>query len=368
MFLIIYASTYSAKLLFGPVNSMDVLNLTKKLKPKSSFGHDNISNKLLKDTIGNVLEPITHIINQSLLKGIVPEEMKVAKVIPIHKSSDPTIMKNYRPVSLLPAFSKLLEKIVYNKLLTFLNINNVLYKHQYGFRAKHSTIHPILHLLNHCATSSSKSDPEYTLAVLCDLSKAFDVINHDTLLRKLNNYGIRGIANDWFRSYLSDRYQFVEIEGHRSHTMPIKIGVPQGSILGPLLYLIYVNDIGNSCRGNILSFADDTTLYTAHSDLLQLYENANRQINCLYQWFCSNRLSLNAKKTKYIVIRPKHVKHDLNQYSIHINNTLLERIGNDCPEKSTKFLGMHIEENLTWKHISLRSIRRSREHYSQLNK
>ena len=279
-----------------PIAPSEILNFAKKLKPKLSSGHDNISTKLLKETIDNILTPITHIINKSISTGIVPKQMKVAKVIPIHKSSDPSILKNYRPVSLLPAFSKLLEKIMYDKLMTFLTNKAVLYKHQYGFRPKHTTIHPIIHLLNHCASSISKTDPEFTLAVLCDMSKAFDVIDHDILLRKLNNYGIRGLANEWFRNYLSERQQFVEIDGEKSQMALIQIGVPQGSILGPLLYLIYVNDICNSCQGNILSFADDTTLYTSHSNLDELYANANEQTNDLYQWFCSNRLSLNAKK------------------------------------------------------------------------
>ena len=151
--------------------------------------------------------------------------------------------------------------------MTFLTNKAVLYKYQHGFRPKHTTIHPIIHLLNHCASSISKTDPEFTLAVLCDLSKAFDVIDHDILLGKLHNYGIRGLANEWFRNYLSERQQFVEIDGEKSQMALIQIGVPQGSILGPLLYLIYVNDICNSCQGNILSFADDTTLYTSHSNL-----------------------------------------------------------------------------------------------------
>ncbi len=253
----------------------------------------------------------------------------------------------------MPIFSKVLEKVVYNKLISFLETNSVLYKHQYGFRRGHSTIHPIIHLLNHCAIASSKPDPEYTLAVLCDLSKAFDVINHDILLKKLETYGIRGIANNWFRSYLSDRQQYVDIDGNKSTTLPIKIGVPQGSILGPLLYLIYVNDIGNACHGNILTFADDTTMFSSHSDLNSLHENACEQINDLHQWFCSNRLALNTNKTKYIVIRPRHMKIDLSQYSIRIGNTPLVRVGNDCTDTSTKFLGLHIDENLTWKqHIT----------------
>ena len=183
--------------------------------------------------------------------------------------------------------------------------------------------------------------------------RAFDVINHDILLKKLNNYGIRGLTNDWFRSYLSDREHFVDITGVNSNRVPMTIGVPQGSILGPLLYLLYVNDINNSCDGAILSFADDTTLFTSHSDIGELYRNANHYIKGLYDWFCSNRLSLNPVKTKYIVLRPRHMKHNLSEYSIQIGNTVLSRIGNDCTEKSTKFLGMHLDENLTWKlHIN----------------
>ena len=171
--------------------------------------------------------------------------------------------------------------------MSFLNKNNILYTHQYGFRPKHCTIHPIMHLLHHCANATSTADPEFTLAVLCDLSKAFDVINHEMLLNKLNIYGIRGIVNDWFRSYLSDRSQYVEIENTQSETLPIKYGVPQGSILGPLLFLIYVNGIGNSCYANILSFADDTTLYMymSGSNLDQLYADANTQINSLLVLF-----------------------------------------------------------------------------------
>ena len=246
---------------------------------------------------------------------------------------------------------------MYKKLMSFLNKNNILYRHQYGFRPKHCTIHPIMHLLHHCANATSTADPEFTLAVLCDLSKAFDVINHEMLLNKLNIYGIRGIVNDWFRSYLSDRSQYVEIENTQSETLPIKYGVPQGSILGPLLFLIYVNDIGNSCHANILSFADDTTLYMSGSNLDQLYADANTQINSLFEWFCSNKLSLNAKKTKYIVIRPRHLRTDLTERSISINGTMLEQIGNNCKENATKFLGIYLDEHLTWNH-----------HVTQLNK
>ena len=182
--------------------------------------------------------PITHIINRYLATSLIPGKLKIAKVIPIFKSADPGQLKYDRPISLLPAFSKLFEKIMYNILLSFFNDNAILYNHQYGFRPKHSTIHPIIHLLNHCAETNNTSISEYTLATLCDLPKAFDVISHNILFQKLHDYGIRGIANKWFGNHLSNRTQYVELDNCKSSTKDIKCGVPQGSMLGPLLYLI----------------------------------------------------------------------------------------------------------------------------------
>ena len=337
-----------------PIITATTVETTQKLKTKSSSGHDEISTKLLKDSINYVAVPITHIINISLATGLVPGKLKEAKVIPIFKSADPSQLKNYRPISLLPAFSKLFEKIMYNKLMSFLNTNNILYKHQYGFRPKHSTIHPIIHLLNHCAERNNKLISEYTLATLCDLSKAFDVISHKILLQKLNNYGIRGIANKWFENYLSQRTQYVEFDNCRSSMKDIKCGVPQGSILGPLLYLIYVNDIGNSSKYHILSFADDTTLYMSHHDLDILNTNANDAINDLYEWFCANKLALNANKTKYIVIHPKTTKGiNFSKIKLKIGDITLDRIGINCGDSATNFLGICIDESLTWKkHLS----------------
>jgi hypothetical protein len=339
----------SKSMFLDPVDMFKVVETTNKLKTKTSSGYDEISTKLLKETIHNISKPLTHIINQSFQTGIIPTKMKIAKVVPVHKSSDPSLLTNYRPISLLTAFSKLLEKLMYDKVIKFLTSNNIFYEHQYGFRPKHSTIHPIIHLLNKCAESNNKKKKELTLAVFCDLSKAFDVISHKILLHKLNNYGLRGIINTSFQNYLTDRTQYVEIEGSRSTSRQLQCGVPQGSILGPLLYLIYVNDISKSSNSHILSFADDTTMYVSDPDVNLLYKKAETEVNNLFNWFCANKLSLNSTKTKYIVIRPNTKQLNLNRYQLKINGTPLSRVGNNCKETAIKFLGIYIDECLTWK-------------------
>ncbi len=186
----------------------------------------------------------------------MPQDMKLAKVIPIFKSGDQHSFNNYRPISILPAFSKILEKTLAYKLINYLESENLIYKHQYGFRPNHSTIHPIIHLLNSIAIENDKPSKNLTLSVFIDLSKAFDTINHDILLKKLDNLGFRGVANSWFRSYLSNRKQYMEFGSVKSSFESLTCAVPQGSILGPILFLVYVNDICNCTTLDILSFAD----------------------------------------------------------------------------------------------------------------
>lgn len=333
-----------------PIDTCHVIEAANKLKPKLSVGHDDISSKLLKDTIHNIKLPLTHIINKSFSSGIVPDQLKLTKVIPVYKASNKHELKNYRPISLLPVFSKLFEKIMYKKVMSFLDSQNILYKHQYGFRAKHSTIHPLIHLINQCAEANNTTPKQHTMSIFCDLSKAFDVINTDILLNKLNFYGIRGTINKWFSSYLSNRNQYVQIDDKKSDVQQIVCGVPQGSILGPLLYLIYVNDISMSTNAHILSFADDTSMYISDHNINRLYEKANYAMNCLYEWFCANRLSLNPNKTKYIVFKAGNRTCDYKGLNVIINDTTLQQVGSMFINKTTKFLGIYVDESLSWKY------------------
>ena len=308
------------------------------MKPKTSQGHDHISTKLLKETIDIILIPLTHIIHQSFISGIVPENMKIAIIIPIFKSGNQEIMNNYRPISLLPAFSKLLEKLVCKRLTSFLETNHILYKHQYGFRKKHSTIHPILHLLKYISENNDKPTKDITLAVFIDLSKAFDTICHTTLLNKLNFYGIRGITNEWFKSYLTKRKQYTVINSSKSAA--ITCGVPHGSIIGSILFLLYINDINHCTSLNALSYADDTTIYTSNSNTDTLYAEVNKELIKLDDWFRANKLSLNVKKTNYSILSPTPFPHDVNR-TIILNNTAINR------EHSVRFLGLNIDQQLT---------------------
>ena len=317
----------------------EIITIVKHLKSSKSSGSDGISVYLLKQIINCIATPLSHIFNLSLSTGKCPNALKLAKVIPIYKKDDPSQISNYRPISLLPSISKVLEKIIYKRLFNFLKQNKSLIPHQFGFRKDHSTDYAILHLYDKIVNSLSKK--EHTIAIFMDLSKAFDTIDHQILLHKLDLYGIRGIALTWFKDYLQNRQQYVSFKTYDSQKLNVNCGVPQGSILGPLLFIIYINDIINSSPVlNFVIFADDTSVFYSHSDFNHLMNLLNRELSKISQWFKCNKLSLNINKTNFI---------HFNKTTSHRNNIVLKIDGLPLTEKqSTKFLGVVLDSNLTW--------------------
>jgi hypothetical protein len=213
-------------------------------------------------------------------------------------------MDNYRPISLLSCFSKILEKIVANRVMNYLNWNNIISNNQFGFRKKHSTSQPLLHFLNE--TAKALSNKKHVAAVFCDLRKAFDCCNHDILISKLKKYGFEGNAISWFSSYLSDRKQFVHIDDTSSNLINISIGVPQGSILGPLLFLVYNNDLPNCTKLGTLLFADNTTAWECNSNMVDLMNHMNTEFYKLTTYFRSNKLAIHPNKTKLMIFTSNH--------------------------------------------------------------
>ena len=336
---------------FANITEEIIIKSTSDLKSKSSSGPDCLSSKLLKEIISDIAKPLSHMFNLSFKTGFIPVELKTAKVIPIFKSGDPHNFTNYRPISLLSTFSKLLEKIASSQMVKYMNKFNLLYKHQYGFRKGHNTTHPIMHFLDKIYDALNKPVPDYTLGIFIDLKKAFDTCDHNIILSKLSHFGFRGVANTWFKNYLQNRKQFTVINGVRSTLDDILTGVPQGSVLGPLLFLILINDLPNA-SSIILSilFADDTTLQLSSNSLEVLYSTANTELVKISDWFRANKLTLNVSKTKYILFRNQDMKVDFSNLELSIDSGKIDRIGKDCDEKYFKFVGVYLDEFLSWDH------------------
>ena len=321
------------------------MKIVNKLGTNKSPGHDGLKPDVVKKVAKEIAYPLMLIFNVSLSTGVVPDELKIAKVVPIYKKDNPELFGNYRPVSVLPCLSKILERIVYNRSYDFLCKNNILYQKQYGFRSNHSTYMAVLDFVNDISSAIDRGMK--TIGIFMDLSKAFDTIDHNILLNKLSHYGFRGISYDWFQNYLCNRKQYVSYNSSKSTTENVTCGVPQGSILGPLLFILYMNDISyTSSLLNTILFADDTTVFYSHEDTFILCRTVNNEIKEVSNWFKANKLSLNAKKTNLMYLgtcmQTKKMAEN-NNYDIYLDGCKLNRV------HEAKFLGITIDENFTWK-------------------
>ena len=340
--------------IFANMTEEIIFNAAGKLKNKNSSGSDGISTNLLKSILPTIITPLCHVFNLSYKLGFIPTVLKTAKVVPIFKSGDKHLFTNYRPISLLTSFSKLLEKVAATQIMRYLNKFNLIYNHQYGFRKEHNISHPLLHFLDKIYDSFNKPTSEYNIAIFIDLKKAFDTCDPNILLKKLEYYGFRGMSNKWFENYLKGRYQYTCVNGAQSKLKEISCGVPQGSILGPILFLLLINDLPNASKILFtLLYADDTTLQNSSPNLNELILQTNEELEKISDWFKANKLTLNTAKTKYMVFNPKNDNRvNSNLTKLHIENVNIDRIGKDCESESFKFVGINIDENLKWdKHI-----------------
>ena len=335
-----YIVTNSTRLfILDPVSENEVLKILSNFKD-SSAGWDELKPLIMKNIKESIKTPLTHICNKSFSSGLVPSELKIANVVPIFKSGDEMVFSNYRPVSVLPVFSKLLERLMYNRLISFINENKLLYDYQFGFQKGKSTYMAMVMLIDKISDALDRGD--CVIGVFLDFSKAFDTVDHKILLQKLKIYGIKNVPLQWFESYLSERTQYVTYNSVKSTREKVNCGVPQGSILGPLLFLLYINDLSSvSEYCYSVLFADDTNVFISGENIDVLCSRLNEELECIREWLCCNKLSLNVSKTHYMIFTPRNkIVHDID---VKIHGVSVERV------YATKFLGVIIDSKLTWK-------------------
>ena len=323
----------------APVVEQEIANCISHIKDGSS-GHDSIKPSVIKKCKTHLLRPLAHIFNLSISEGRVPTPLKYAYITPVFKTGDQTSVNNYRPISVLPVFSKLLERLIFNRTYSFILNNDILSDQQFGFRKKLSTEMALLSAIDRI--TKAIEDKKHTIGLFIDLKKAFDTVNIRILLAKLNVYGIRGNALSWFESYLSNRTQSVKYCNNVSSALPVTLGVPQGSILGPLLFILYVNDMPNVFDSVWpIIFADDTTLFVSSKTIDDALQTFNDELSALVHWFNANKLSLNLSKTHYMVFttspQVRATKVDFN-----VDNNPINQV------TKTKFLGVVIDDQLRW--------------------
>lgn len=324
---------------FSIVSEAEVLKLLSSLNVTKSTGCDNISARFLKDGSKEIVSPLTYVINLSLRLSEVPNEFKTARVVPLYKKGDCNSEGNYRPVSILPVVSKIFERIVYNQFYSYLCENNLIYEYQSGFRSCFSTDTALTYLSDKIRFNMDQG--LYTGVILLDLQKAFDTVDHVILLKKLKAIGACDSAVLWFNSYLSNRKQFVDVKGCLSEAGEVTCGVPQGSILGPLLFTIYVNDMSNSISCDLCLYADDSLLLVSGKDVKTIEILLCSEMEKISNWLDSNKLSLHLGKTESILFASKKKLKKHSYLNINCKGVKIEAKSN------VKYLGAVIDQDMS---------------------
>lgn len=327
-----------------PTTPEEIRDIIVNLKHKNSQGHDEINQNIVIACAEHIAEPLSDIINSSFLTGVIPHETKIAKITPIYKSGLKTSEANYRPISNLTVFSKILEKAMHSRIINYLSKFNMLSNCQFGFRPGFSTAMPIINLID--SVTTDMEEHKHVIGIFLDVKKAFDSLDHDILLNKLSYYGFRGKSIDWLTNFLKNRSQYTIINNEISDLKEIKYGVPQGSILGPLLFLIYINDLPNATNlFKYFLFADDTSLTITHTNISELIRLANEGLIKIANWFNVNKLALNLEKTHYVHFHTNKTPLGDNLESIQINETVIVH------KPIIKFLGIYLDQHLDWKYF-----------------
>jgi hypothetical protein len=329
------------EMILEPTNLEEISNIIDNLNNVGA-GFDKISAKIFKLTYKSISRHLLYLFNKCLELGIFPSVFKIAVVKPIFKGGDRQSTNNYRPISLLPVMSKILERLIHRRLTEYLNRNNIIHPNQFGFQKNKATYMPILILQDLVTKSFEESD--HVLGLFLDLQKAFDTVDIELLLKKLHKYGIKSTAYKMFQSYLTNRLQCVKIRGKLSTCKNISIGVPQGSILGPLLFIIYINDLPNISNDmTCLSYADDTAIILRNKSFEQLQNTVDILMQKIKDWFCANFLSINVSKT--------FTQHYSNRSPVSLLDVRINGIKVKESE-NVKYLGVYIDSSLKFsKHI-----------------
>ena len=335
-----FINFYRRKGIFGPcftlmpVSRHFILTQLLSFDPKKSTGLDEVPPRFLRDGAEHLAEPITHIVNMSILTETVPSGFKRAKIIPIFKKGSRLDPGNYRPVSILSSLSKLLERAVNSQLVEYLNSKKLLYEYQSGFRNKYSTETCLINLSDFVKGAVKKGD--MVGMVLIDLRKAFDTVDGDILLRKLSAMGVTSL--DWFRSYLFDREQCTQVKGMNSSFLQVTCGVPQGSILGPTLFLCYINDMTSCLNCRLSLYADDSALIVSRKNAADICATLSRELSSCKKWLVDNRLSLHVGKTEAILFGSRRRLNKVTDFLVSCDGETVKRV------TSVKYLGVTLDQ------------------------
>ena len=293
------------KLIFNHVSTEEILLILQEIQLNKAAGIDSINGRFFKHGAKRLANPIAQLCNLSITLGTFPKECKIAKLVPVFKKGSKVDPKNYRPISLLPVVSKVIEKVIFNQIINFISENNILFELQSGFRQNHSTDFCLTYLNNKVIKGFDSG--LFTGMILIDLQKAFDTIDHKILLEKMNYFGFSQQVIKWFRSYLSQRKFCASIDKSLSNVTNLSCGVPQGSILGPLLFLLYINDMPQAVNCELLLYADDSCLLFQHKEVKAIEKQLTEDFSSICEWFLDNKLSIHfgEDKTKTILFGTK---------------------------------------------------------------